>query len=377
MEENVATALNCETSKTTSLCFFGLGVLFESCYSQLVLAHGRKPDILCDNAADKWGQKRFGIPCISPLELATFERNTRIVVCVRNYEAIHQQLSLLGFNHIQVACFDRGYNILRSIKPLPLLNVPSAPLPSIPMAGRWSLITGASRGIGRQIALGMARLGSNLVLHARKTEHLVEVASACQDFGIKTISLAADLSKQVELVQLLNRLGRLEYPIDVLFNNAGISPSTGGGFSTFSSEIFHATYAVNTLAPIQLTQAMINGMIHRGFGRIVNISSSIQGRPEEMAYACSKAALDKFVYDLQPELNGTGVMLSLVDPGWLQTDMGGYQAKHPVSQVIPGVLLAALIDGDVGARWFNAQDYVGLTLEAAIAKAHFIGAYQA
>ena len=62
-----------------------------------------------------------------------------------------------------------------------------------------------------------------------------------------------------------------------------------------------------------------------------------------MAYACSKAALNKFVYDYAPSLNGTGVMMSLADPGWLKTDMGGAAALHPVESVSPGILLGALL----------------------------------
>lgn len=375
MQVSIATNQNLDTATTTPLCFFGLGILFESCYSQLILAVGREPDILCDNAPDKWGRNRFGIPCISPEKLAAYDKNTRIVICVRNYEAIYQQLTLLGFNHVRVACFDRGYNILHTIKRLPVLPPPQPPA-AISMAGRWTLITGAAQGIGKQLALAMARLGSNLVLHARQTDHLSETKSACEAEGVKTVCIAAELSLQTELDHLLDTLKKLEFPIDVLFNNAGISPLSGGGRSTFSANTFHATYAVNTLAPIQLSLALIPGMIQRKFGRIINITSSIHGRPEEMAYACSKAALDKFVYDLQPELDGTGVMLSLADPGWLQTNMGGPYAKHPVEHAIPGLLLGALIDGNVGARYFCAQDYVGLTLEAAISKAHFIEAFQ-
>ncbi len=134
-------------------------------------------------------------------------------------------------------------------------------------------------------------------------------------------------------------------------------------------------YTVNTLAPIRICQTLIPAMRRRGFGRIVNVSSSIQKRPGEMAYACSKAALDKFVHDLSPSLAGSGVMLSLLDPGWLSTDMGGPSASNDVDSVLPGGLLGALVDGNVNGRWFSAQDYRGLTIESAIRKARDIGAF--
>ena len=91
-----------------------------------------------------------------------------------------------------------------------------------------------------------------------------------------------------------------------------------------------------------------------------------------MAYACSKAALDKFVHDLAPSLQNTGVMITLVDPGWLRTDMTGFDGPHAVESVIPGALLGALLEGDINGRWFGAQDYAGLSIEAAIHKAEFL-----
>ena len=90
-----------------------------------------------------------------------------------------------------------------------------------------------------------------------------------------------------------------------------------------------------------------------------------------MAYACSKAALNKFVHDLAPSLEGTGVMMSLVCPGYVRSDMGGPNAPHPVESVIPGVLLGAVLDKDINGRWIIAQDYAGLDLATAKEKAKF------
>jgi NAD(P)-dependent dehydrogenase (short-subunit alcohol dehydrogenase family) len=113
-------------------------------------------------------------------------------------------------------------------------------------------------------------------------------------------------------------------------------------------------------------------MIENGYGRVVNITSSVQTRLETMAYACSKAALDKFVHDLAPSIAGTGVMLTLADPGWLRTDMTSFIGPNSVESVIPGVLLGAVLDGDINGRWFSVQDYAGLSIETAIEKAKFV-----
>ena len=188
------------------------------------------------------------------------------------------------------------------------------------------------------------------------------------------LPVAAALSNPEELEKLIAWLRDTAPPIDILYNNAGISPSNYGGFWQMPTAAFHNSYVVNVMAPIRLCQQLLPRMMERGFGRIINVSSSIQKRPGEMAYACSKAALDKFVFDLQPELEGSGVMMSLLDPGWLRTDMGGADATHAVESVLPGALLGVLIDGDVNGSWFSAQDYAGMTVEHAIEKAFFTGA---
>jgi 3-oxoacyl-[acyl-carrier protein] reductase len=145
----------------------------------------------------------------------------------------------------------------------------------------------------------------------------------------------------------------------------------GSDIWNISTEDFLTHYIVNTIAPIRICYRLIPQMVQGGFGRVVNISSTIQKRPAEMAYACSKAALSKFVYDLAPSLEGTGVMMSLVCPGYVRSDMGGSKAPYPVESVIPGALLGAIMDCDINGRWFIAQDYAGLSIAAALQRAKF------
>lgn len=357
--------------KAEYVCFFGLGALFEDCFSQLVMAVGRSPDMLCDNAPQKWGKSFFGIPCVSPSELPERREGVLVVICVRNYEKICVQLNAMGFSNIHVANFERAYHRIGSIR---RQDCTDADVRLLSLQGKWALVTGATRGIGRQIAMALARMGVNVVVHGRTLGHAEEIARSCKALGIDAIPVAADLGKADKLESLAGWLRDSAPAIDILFNNAGISPSDYGGFWQMPTEAFHNSYAVNLIAPVRLSQQLIPSMIKRGFGRVVNISSSIQRRPGEMAYACSKAALDKFVFDLQPELAGTGVQMSLLDPGWLRTDMGGEGAPNVVESVLPGALLGVVIDGDVGGRWFSAQDYSGMSIEEAVRKAMFIGA---
>lgn len=358
--------------ESRNICLFGLGASLADCYQQLALILGREPDLLCDNAQAKWGQSFFGRTCISPAELQKHSASTAVVITIRRYEEAHRQLSQMGFNNIYVVCFDRGYDHVAGVKRLGevISSVPEGGQVN-QVKGKWTLITGASRGIGRLVALELARLGSNVILHSRRIGQTEELLGTCASIGIEARSIEAELGNGEDLEQMLDRLLDDFPPIDIVFNNAGISLPCGTDPWDISANAYLAHYAVNTLAPIRICYRLIPPMIRRGFGRIVNISSTIQNRPLEMAYACSKAALNKFVYDLAQSLEGTGVMISLVCPGHVRTDMGGVTAPHTLESVIPGILLGAVMGGNVNGRWFVAQDYAGMDLATAVRKAEF------
>ena len=108
-------------------------------------------------------------------------------------------------------------------------------------------------------------------------------------------------------------------------------------------------------------------MISKGYGKVVNITSSISGKPNAMHYACSKAALDKYVIDLHSSLHDSGVSISSVNPGWLRTPMTGFQGLHDVESAINGVMLPLLLD--LNGCWIQAQDFAGMSLQSALKKA--------
>lgn len=353
-----------------TLCFYGLGTLFHDCYPQLVLAAGRRPDLVSDRQAEKWKQHYDGVPCVSPEALFARPGRTVILMCMRNAEAIGSAFAEHGCQ-VFLAGFKRNLHAVQKIDSLATvkqLGVEAKPRLLDP-SGKWVLVTGASRGLGRHIAVGLARLGANLVLHARSPEHLAETSALCSGFGVRVHPMAADFGKTDDIDGFLAQLGAFDHPIDFLYNNAGISPSNYADFWHMPAEAFATAMAVNAIAPIRLCQHLIPAMKTRGFGRIINVSSSIQSRPGEMAYACSKAALDKFVADIRDTLAGSGVMISLLDPGWLRTDMGGPHAPFAAESALPGALLPALIDADIHGQWISAQDYAGMRLEDAARKA--------
>ncbi len=225
------------------------------------------------------------------------------------------------------------------------------------ITGKWVLLTGASRGIGRQVAGALADRGCRLILHSRSHEHTAALVAQFQARGLTVHALEAELSDQTQVIALAEEALRISGGIDILYNNAAIqSPWHEDVFTTDLDE-YGLSFQVNTIAPITLCSLILPGMIERKFGRVVNVTSGITEQPQLMAYAASKAALDKYVYDMAPHLEGTGVTMNLLDPGWLRTDLGGPQAPNSVESVLPGALVPVLLEDGTCGEWFSAQDY--------------------
>ena len=152
--------------------------------------------------------------------------------------------------------------------------------------------------------------------------------------------------------------------IDIVYNNAAIMTPFRQDYIHTPAEDYRQSFEVNVITPIHITYRVLPGMRARRFGRIVQLTSGIQDQPELMAYAASKAALDKFVRDTVPSLRGTGVLMNLLDPGWLRTDLGGPSAPNAVESVLPGALVPAQVDGEVHGVVFRAQDFARPTMPA-------------
>lgn len=222
---------------------------------------------------------------------------------------------------------------------------------------KWALVTGASRGIGKQVVNALAEKGCNLVLHSRKNEHTNDIAAALKTKGIKVIQLEAELSDIAQVKKLAEEAEASTGGLSILYNNAAIMTQYRPDIYSAPEDEYIRSFIVNTIAPITLCNSIIPKMIKRGFGRVVNVTSGIKEEPQLMPYAASKAALDKYVYDMAKHIKGTGVLMNLLDPGWLRTDLGGPNAPNPVESVIPGALVPVLLEDDTCGKFFCAQDY--------------------
>ncbi len=225
------------------------------------------------------------------------------------------------------------------------------------ITGKWALVTGSSRGIGQQIALGLARRGCNVIVHGRDASHLTNTLNQLAELGVETHVTAGDLGSAEGVQQVIDQAKAAPGPVDILYNNAAIS-GTSQPILSVPQEEWDRIFQVNVWAMIALCQAFAPGMRERGYGRIVNLTSGIANQPNLAAYSVSKAAVDKFSRDLAAEFKDENVRVNYIDPGWLQTDMGGKNAMHAVETVLPGAIVPALVDENgPNGQHFSAQDF--------------------
>lgn len=234
---------------------------------------------------------------------------------------------------------------------------------------KWALITGASRGLGRLIANAMAEQGCNLVLHSRSSEHCQAVLDEVKAFGIEAYAVEAELSDISQLENMLDEIDEKGTQIDVIFNNAGLQTTYRTEFLETPVSEFETSFRINTIAPMMICYHFVGRMAERGFGRIINTSSDINLEPQQAPYSASKAAFDKITRDLAYAYRDSDVIISLSNPAWCKTDMGGSNAYFEPESAIPGLLVGAFVNDKKTGRYFNAQDFKNMTLEEAVAKA--------
>lgn len=226
-----------------------------------------------------------------------------------------------------------------------------------PLSGKWALVTGSTRGIGQQIAIGLARLGANVVVHGRSRPAAAQTVSLLEPFPGSVEVVAGDLADPESVESLIKEVEDKVGGIDILYNNAAISHAPEPIWDQ-SRELWDRVFQVNVHALIRLCQAFAPGMQARKWGRIVNLTSGIADQPDLAPYSVSKAAVDKFSRDLAAALKGANVLVNYVDPGWLKTDLGGPDAWDEVATVLPGALVPALLpDNGPTGRLYSAQDY--------------------
>jgi NAD(P)-dependent dehydrogenase (short-subunit alcohol dehydrogenase family) len=225
------------------------------------------------------------------------------------------------------------------------------------LENKWALITGSSRGIGQQIAIGLAQRKCNVIVHARTPSHAVQTLKLLQPYGIQTYLVTGELGRSEELQGIIQAVKTGPGIVDILYNNAAIQ-SKWKPIWDFCEDEWLDLFKVNLFAMISLCNAFAPEMKKRGFGRIINLTSGIKDIPQLVPYSVSKAAVDKYTCDLAAELRDCNVLVNYLDPGWLKTDLGGPDADNTVETVLPGALVPALLeDNGPTGHFYAAQDY--------------------
>ena len=245
-------------------------------------------------------------------------------------------------------------------------------------AEKTALITGAGRGIGRAIALGLGGAGARVILLARTTRQLDETHHLLREQGVpaRRISVLpadlADAEDRGRAVAALLTAGR----VDLLVNNAATVEPLGPTIGIAAADL-RLAFEVNVVAPAALTAAVLPGMVDASWGRVVNVSSGIVAYPAGMirgnAYATTKAALEAHTVNLAAELAGTGVTVNVYRPGGVDTAMQAWIRSQDPDRIGAGLherfnknhaegslitpehsaagLLAHLAGDDTGAIW--------------------------
>jgi short-subunit dehydrogenase len=184
------------------------------------------------------------------------------------------------------------------------------------------LVTGASSGIGADIARELVKRGLGVTLVARREERLKTLAKELESSGVRVEVFAADVADPDARAGLVDKINRAGLDVEVLINNAGYG--SGGAFHELDAESEVAMVRVNCEAVVALTHQYLPKMLERGRGAILNVGSTAgeQPLPRQATYSASKAFVNTFSDALHAETHGTGVTVTSLRPGPVRTEFG-------------------------------------------------------
>ena len=198
-----------------------------------------------------------------------------------------------------------------------------------------ALVTGANRGIGREVCRQLTAMGVRVIATSRSGE-------------------PGTLRLDVTDAESVRACAKTAGPVDILVNNAAILVAEDAELLETPVEQFEHTFETNVFGVLAVSQAFVPGMVQRGYGRVVNVSSAA-GQLSSMgtyapAYSISKTALNALTVQLAAAVKGSGVLVNCVNPGWVRTRMGGQAAPRSVEQGADTIVWVATLpeDGPTG-----------------------------
>jgi gluconate 5-dehydrogenase len=229
------------------------------------------------------------------------------------------------------------------------------------LTGRVAIVSGGSMGLGRQMAEGLAEMGANLVLCARKKERCEEVAEGLRSRGVRTLALGCDVRVRAAIQEVVDEALAKFGRIDILVNNAGVS--WGASVEEMTLEQWDRVLSTNLTGTFLFCQAVGKTMVAQGSGKIINIASvaGLGGGSAELqaiGYHASKGGVIAFTKDLACKWAPHNIQVNAIAPGWFPTHMSSWVIEHRKDSLLAEIPLGRFGgDHDLkGAAVFLASD---------------------
>jgi NAD(P)-dependent dehydrogenase (short-subunit alcohol dehydrogenase family) len=232
------------------------------------------------------------------------------------------------------------------------------------LEGKVAMVTGASQGLGRALALAYAREGAMLVINSRNYESIRDVVEEIHSLGVEVLGIGADVTSSSDVEDLVDVAVEHYDRIDVLVNNAGLlGPRVA--IEEYPEDEWRRVLDANLTGPFLVSKAAIPYM--REGASIVNVTSgvSIEGRAQWGAYSVSKFGMEGLTQILAAELKDRGIRVNSVDPGGMRTEMraAAYPDEDPTTRITPEentavfLYLASNESRDITGERFKAQEF--------------------
>jgi NAD(P)-dependent dehydrogenase (short-subunit alcohol dehydrogenase family) len=231
------------------------------------------------------------------------------------------------------------------------------------------MITGASKGLGRALALAFAREGASLAICARTAADIFQVKKEVEALGGEVLAVAADISLQRDVERFVAMAEEVYGRIDVLINNASmLGPSPMPLLLDYPAEDYAEVLRVNAFSPFLMSRRVLSGMLQRNEGSIINLTSEAgqTGFAGWGAYGISKFAVEGLTETWADELSETKIRMNMVDPGEMDTEMHAlavpdcdYALANPAEVIDVFLYLASKASVGVTGQRFEARRFLG------------------